>query len=161
MSKKNKIKINDVNMESDYLEKLTATRTEYEKQEKKMKRKLKISSYISAGCLVLIPVFTFWNYWDGGAVIILTAVISFAEFYVKFNKFEEKLNLVNIAITGLNNEYYNYYYDCKEYENVNSEKKFTNFVTNTTNLIKETELKLNNNYNTEEAIKKIDYKPRG
>ncbi len=147
--------------EKEFLDILLATRDEYMSQEEDFKKRLKYSNYLRAGCLVLIPVFTFWNYLDGGAVILLTAVISLTEFYIKFNKFEEKLHLLNSVITNLNNEYYNYYYDCKEYANIDANNKFTTFVTNTTNLIKETELKLNNNYDVEDAIKKINYKSKG
>lgn len=146
--------------EIEFLEILSGTRDDYADQEEKAKSRFEKSTYIRAICLILIPVFTFWNCLNGGVVILLTAVISFNEFYVKFNRFEEKLHLLNSVITSLNNEYYNYYYDCKEYASIDSDNKFTTFVERTTTLIKETDLKLNNNYNTEDAIKKINYKSK-
>lgn len=88
-------------IEIKFLNDLTKTRDDYIDQENSMKKCLKISSYIRAISLLLIPVFTFWNFLNGGLVIILTAIISFTEFYIKFNKFDYKLNLLNIVITNL------------------------------------------------------------
>lgn len=150
----------NIDTEEEFLDILSNTRADYESQEKEAKTQLKTSTYIRAGCLVLIPVATFWNWFNGGIVIILTAIISFTEFYVKFNRLEEKLHLLNIAITNLNNEYYNYYYDCKDYSNIDDDKKLKTFIENATFTIKDTELKLNNNYDTD-ATKKIDYKAKG
>ena len=75
-------------IEIKFLNDLTKTRDDYIDQENSMKKCLKISSYIRAISLLLIPVFTFWNFLNGGLVIILTAIISFTEFYIKFNKLE-------------------------------------------------------------------------
>lgn len=99
-------------IEIKFLNDLTKTRDDYIDQENSMKKCLKISSYIRAISLLLIPVFTFWNFLNGGLVIILTAIISFTEFYIKFNKFDYKLNLLNIVITNLDMEYYLYHNMC-------------------------------------------------
>lgn len=142
--------------EKEYLDILVKTRNDYIAQEKEFKKRLKIASYFNAFCLVMIPVFTFWNYLDGGVVILLTALISLSEFYIKFNKFADKLILVNQAITLLNMEYYNYYYNVGKYK---EEKNFEHFVEETTKLIEKIELQLNNSYDMD-AIKKIDYKSK-
>ena len=69
-------------IEIKFLNDLTKTRDDYIDQENSMKKCLKISSYIRAISLLLIPVFTFWNFLNGGLVIILTAIISFTESYI-------------------------------------------------------------------------------
>lgn len=145
--------------EKKYLETLTGTRDEYIEQEDLLKEKIKWSSYISAFCLVTIPVATFWNIFNGGLVILLTAIIAFCEFYMKFNKINQKLDLLNYIITNLNIEYYRYYYDCKDYSNEDREKMFQLFVERTTDAIKTTELQLNNKFDMD-AIKKINYESK-
>lgn len=143
--------------EKKYLETLTGTRDEYIEQEDQLKKKITYSSYISAICLVAIPVATFWNVFDGGLVILLTAIIAFCEFYIKFNKINQKLDLLNYVITNLNIEYYRYYYECKDYsDEKDREKMFQMFVERTTDTIKAIELQLNNKFDME-AIKKIKY----
>lgn len=49
-------------IEIKFLNDLTKTRDDYIDQENSMKKCLKISSYIRAISLLLIPVFTFWNF---------------------------------------------------------------------------------------------------
>lgn len=142
--------------EIKYLKILTGTREDYMEHEKKLLLSVKIASYLSAISLVLIPVSTFWNVLDGGAVMLLTAIIAFFEFYLKFNKVEQKLSLLNSAITNLNIEYYSYYYDCNEYSTKENDKRFQLFVEKTTTIIKTTELQLNNNLDME-ALKNIEY----
>lgn len=55
-------------IEIKFLNDLTKTRDDYIDQENSMKKCLKISSYIRAISLLLIPVFTFWNFfkWRSG-----------------------------------------------------------------------------------------------
>lgn len=143
-------------IEIKFLNDLTKTRDDYIDQENSMKKCLKISSYIRAISLLLIPVFTFWDFLNGGLVIILTAVISFTEFYTKFNKFDYKLNLLNRAITSLDMEYYRYHYECEDYSSEDGINNFKIFVEKTTLMIEETELKLNNKYDMS-ATKNIRY----
>lgn len=143
-------------IEIKFLSDLTKTRADYIDQENSMKKCLKISSYIRAISLLLIPVFTFWNFLNGGLVIILTAIISFTEFYIKFNKFDYKLNLLNIVITNLDMEYYLYHNMCGCYSSKNNSKNFKLFVKTTTLMVKEIELKLNNKYDMD-AAKNIRY----
>lgn len=146
--------------ESNYLKILEGTRNEYIEQEESLEKKLKCYSYISAFCLVSIPVVTFWNVFNGGVVIILTAIIAFCEFYIKFNKINYRLDLLNRVITYLNIEYYRYYYDCNEYSSEDREKTFQTFVERTTELIQTTELQLNNQFDME-ATNKIKYDVKG
>ena len=143
-------------IEIEFLNDLTKTRDDYIDQENSMKKCLKTSSYIRAISLLLIPVFTFWNFLNGGLVIILTAIISFTEFYIKFNKFEYKLNLLNMAITNLDMEYYRYHYECGDYSSKNNIENFKMFVKITTLIIEETDLKINNKYDID-ATKNIRY----
>lgn len=142
-----------------FLKDFDSTIEDYIDQEKKFRIRIKAALYIRAISLILIPVATFWDFLNGGAVILLTAVIGFAEFYTNFNRFEEKLHIINEAITLMNMEYYYFYYGIKHYRNMKLDEQFSLFVEKSTEIIEKTELKINNKYNLK-AIDKLNYESK-
>ena len=129
----------NIEKEEQFLQYIEGVREDYGNQEIKWKRILKMV------ILSIIPIISFLNSHLG--VLIFSAIMGVLEFLPSYFKCEEKLAALNEAITKINFEYQTYFYDAHErYKNDHS---FYTFVNNIEKIVFDTELKINNNYNSD------------
>lgn len=129
----------NIEKEEQFLQYIEGVREDYGNQEIKWKRILKMV------ILSIIPIISFLNSHLG--VLIFSAIMGVLEFLSGYFKCEEKLAALNEIITKINFEYQTYFYDADErYKN---DHGFYAFVNNIEKIVFDTELKINNNYNSD------------
>lgn len=131
--------------ENQFLDYINGARKDYEDQEKKWKLILNICRILKIIVLSVIPIISFLNSHLG--VLVCSGFIGILEFLPSYFKCEEKLSVLNEAITKINFEYQMYFYEAdekyKDTDNLNT------LVNNVEKIIFDTELKINNNYNSD------------
>lgn len=141
-------KMEEIQIYKDYQKHISMVLIDYNNNQKKLSNKYKFFSTIRAITIICIPLVLVIEKHDNIFIAILSAIGSFSEFYIRFNDFERKINVINNTISDLTYELLLYKNNASVYDKRDKENTKL-FVERTSKIIRDTDISTYNRYNAD------------